>query len=117
MSMYPPDAVETRAYWQVGNGDPFTGGAFGYDCTWTRDGTVIGTCNTRPAGAVDITEADYAALEAAYLTTWDAGAIDGQAWLDGQLAAEQVAKNDAKAALMAGIPLTEAEAKIVTGSL
>jgi hypothetical protein len=115
--MYPPDAVETRTYWQVGNGDPFNGGAFGYDSTWTLDGTVIGTCDTRPAGAADITEPDYAALEAAYLAAWDAGAIDGKAWLDGQLAAEQVVKNDAKAALMAGTPLTDAEAKIVTGGI
>ena len=57
MPPYPPEAVETRTYWQVGNGDPFTGGAFGYDATWTLDGEVIATSVTEPAGASTITAA------------------------------------------------------------
>jgi len=115
MSMYPPDAVETRSYWKVGNGDPFTGGAFGYDCTWTLDGTVIGTCDTRPAGASNITEADHAALEAAYLATWTAEATGGLAWLDAQLAAEQALRDSAKAKLVSGDPLTAEEATSLAG--
>ena len=116
MPTYPPEAVETRTYWQVGNGDPFTGGAFGYDATWKLDARVVGASVTAPPGAVTITAAAHAALEAAYLTTWTTEAAGGGAWLAATLAEEATTRGEAAAALVAGTPLTAAQAAAITGA-
>jgi hypothetical protein len=114
---YPPDAVETRIYWQLGNGDPFTGGAFGYDSTWTLDGRDVGSSTTRPAGAVTITEAAHAVLEAAYLATWTVRATGGQAFYEAERADEAAVRTTAVAALVAGDALTAAQAASIVGAV
>jgi len=112
---YPPEAIETRSYWKVGNGDPFTGGAYGYDSEWTLDGTVIGSCSTKPAGADASTDAEWDILDIAYQATWTTEATGGQAWLDAQMATEAAEVQGAADGLKADTTLTDAQILRITG--
>lgn len=114
---YPSDAVEVRSYWKVGDGDPFAGGAIGYDSTWTVNGRDAGSSTTRPAGATTITEADYDGLMGAYLTEWTARATGGQEWVDARVAEDAATRTATRAALVAGDALTEAQAASIAGAV
>jgi hypothetical protein len=107
--------VVTHTYWKAGNGDPYNGGRFGFDTEITEDGDVAATVTYRPAGAIDIAEAEYDALVAAFQAEWDARAVGGQEFVDESVAERDALRNSATAKLVAGTPLTAAEATAITG--
>jgi hypothetical protein len=106
---------QTLTYWKLGNGDPYNGGRFGIDSETTLDGEVVASSTYRPPGAVDITEAAYDALVAAFQTEWDARAIGGQEYVDEKVAERDALRDLGTAKLVAGTPLTPAEATAITG--
>lgn len=61
-----PGCTVAATYWKIGDGLPDNGGCCGYDAIYTRisDGEVAYETRTKPAGASDITEAEYEALRA-----------------------------------------------------
>jgi len=65
VNLMPGCDVEAT-YWKVGDGLPQNGGCCGYDATYTRrnNGAVAFETRTKPAGAIDITEAEYGVLRA-----------------------------------------------------
>jgi hypothetical protein len=69
MNLFPlvnamPGCDATATYWKVGDGLPHNGNCCGYDAIYTRisNGRVAFETRTKPAGAVDIDEAEYAEL-------------------------------------------------------
>lgn len=106
----------TLTYWKLGNGDPYTGGRFGFDSETIVDGEVVASATYRPDGAVDVTKAEYDALVAAFQTEWDQRAIGGAEYVAAVEAAALALREGAKAKLIAGQPLTAAEAASITAA-
>lgn len=107
--------VITRTYWKLGNGDPYNGGRFGFDEETTEGSVVLSSSTYRPPGAVDIAEAEFNTLSASFRTEWDTRAVGGRAFVDSEVAARDALRNSATAKLVAGTPLTQAEATAITG--
>lgn len=61
-----PGCTSVATYWKIADGLPENGGCCGYDATYTRisTGEIAYEVKTKPAGASDIDEAEYAALRA-----------------------------------------------------
>lgn len=112
------DITTTYSYWKLGTGNPFSGGCCGYDLVAiASDGTVVGRVATKPVGAVDITEAEWNALQAAITAHGEQIVADGEAWLAAQKADENALLVSARSKLVAGIPLSVEEAAIITRGL
>jgi hypothetical protein len=108
--------IEERIHWKLGNGDPYNGGRFGFDVrVLVDDETVVATASCRPEGAITIDVVEYDALEAAFRDTWETRAVGGQAFVDDVLADRAALRDAAVAKLVAGDPLTAAEAAAIAG--
>jgi len=110
------DVTTQTTYWQEGNGDPYTGGAFGADVAVLVGEVVLSKSTSRPDGAQTITEVEHAALEAAFRATWDERAVGGAAWLAAHEAEVLALRDSARGKLIAGQALTAAEAAAITGT-
>lgn len=114
-----PGTTTTHSFWKLGDGNIFSGGSIGYDSITTRDsdGETLYQSSCRPAGAVDITEAEYEAIKAAIIADGEQVVADGDAWLAAQKADEDALLVSARAKLVAGTPLSAEEAAIITRGL
>lgn len=113
------DTTTTYTYWKVGTGNPFDAGGYcGFDSVTTAaDGTVVGRVQTKPAGADDLTEAQWDALQAQIIADGDQVVVGGDEWLAEQKAEEEATLLGARTNLEAGDPLTAEQASLLTRGL
>jgi len=103
--------MATQTFWKSGDGDPYNGGRLGIVTVNEHFTSTQG----RPDDAVDIAEAEYLALKAAFDAEWESRAIGGQAFVDAEVAQIKTTRTSAVAKLQA-LGLTEAEARAIVGA-
>lgn len=111
-----PGAVTTFTYWRLGDGNTFNGGCVGAWASTEWGGVTIEGGARKPAGAVDITQAEYDAIIAQVSAQLEVEAAAVTAALEASAAELQANFDSAVVKLMAGDPLTQAEAEALGGS-